>query len=132
MSITRERTKKHYLMDDSGAASESLTGKQFHFVKITASANGSATIESCDTAGEMPYGILQNAPASGAMAEISVDGINEICMAETCNTGAEITTNMSGKGIVASSGQYVRAIAREASLMGEHIISVTLVHYYKA
>lgn len=132
MAITRERTKKHYLMDDSGAASESLATKQYHFVKITPAATGSATVESCDTAGEMPYGILQNAPADGEMAEISVDGINELVMASTCNAGAELTTNMEGKGAVAASGQYVRAIAREASLMGEHIISVYLCHYYKA
>lgn len=129
MAITRERTKKDFIQDDSGEASESLANKQFHFVKITPAATGSATIEACDTAGEYAYGILQNAPASGAMAAISTTGINELVMAETCNTGAKLTTNMEGKGIVASDGQIVNAIAREACVMAEHIISVKIEHY---
>lgn len=55
-------------------AHESLTGEQYHFVTINS--DGEAEIINSETA-DYPIGILQNAPASGGIAEIMLRGVSK-------------------------------------------------------
>lgn len=50
-------------------ANEDLSSKQFHFVDLTNS-SGTAAVVACSAAGQRVAGVLQNAPASGAVAII--------------------------------------------------------------
>lgn len=65
----------------------SSTG-QFLFVKLS----GSSTIVLADTAGEAALGVLQNAPASGAIARVRVQGVSKIIAGGSLADGAIVAT----------------------------------------
>lgn len=65
----------------------SSTG-QFLFVKL----NGSSQIVLADTAGEAALGVLQNAPASGAIARVRVQGISKVIAGGSLADGAVLAT----------------------------------------
>ena len=52
-------------------AAEDLSAKQYNFVKLDA--NGKVVITAVATAGQIPIGVLQNAPESGEAAMLSVN-----------------------------------------------------------
>lgn len=58
------------LIIDSRPAGADLSTKQFHFVKN----DGSGNAVLCAAATDLPIGVLQNKPVSGAQAEITVLG----------------------------------------------------------
>lgn len=80
-------------------AGESLASYRFHFVKL----NSSGQVVHCDTVGERPLGILQNAPASGEMADVLVQpGIrSKLRVGGSVAIPNNIKTNASGRGIAA-------------------------------
>ena len=55
-------------------AGASLTAKQYYFVKLSA-AN---TVIVCSATTDVPIGVLQNAPASGAAATVCVQGVTKV------------------------------------------------------
>lgn len=67
----------------------SSTG-QFLFVKL----NGSSAIVLADTAGELALGVLQNAPANGAVARVRVQGVSKIIAGASLADGAPVATQV--------------------------------------
>jgi hypothetical protein len=65
----------------------STTGQNL-FVKL----NGSSAIVLADTAGELALGVLQNAPANGAIARVRVQGVSKIIANATLADGAVVAT----------------------------------------
>lgn len=65
----------------------STTGQNL-FVKL----NGSSAIVLADSAGEMALGVLQNAPASGAIARVRVQGVSKIIAGGTIADGSLVAT----------------------------------------
>jgi hypothetical protein len=131
MSIKVDRTKKEFNINDSALASEDLSNYQFCCVDATGSATGNMTV-GLPTAGEKVYGVLENAPDSGEIAQIVVEGICEIRANSTFNAGVELTSDGAGRVGEASSSEFVVGIAREASQSVGHAVSVLLKQYYKA
>ena len=132
MAIKVDRTKKEFNLNDSAAAAEDLSAMQFCAVRSTGGAAGSMTVSKPTGQGAIGYGILENAPASGEMAEIVREGICEWRAHSTFNAGSELTIHdTNGRCESAASGDYVMAIAREAAASAGHAVSVSLCGYYK-
>lgn len=70
------------------AGADLSTTGQYLFVKLS----GSSTIVLADTAGEAALGVLQNAPASGAIARVRVFGVSKVIAAGTLADGAVVAT----------------------------------------
>lgn len=62
------------LIDGTRKAGASLASSQFKFVKL----NTSGEVIVCAAVTDVPYGVLQNAPASGEVAEVCVIGITKV------------------------------------------------------
>lgn len=75
------------------SAGADLSAKQFYFVKISA-AN---TVVVCSAATDKPIGVLQNAPVSGASAEIVVVGVTKINADAALSAGNLIGTSGDGQ-----------------------------------
>lgn len=73
-------------------AGEDLSSKQYRFVKIS---SGKAV--ACDNATDAPIGVLQNDPASGEEAAITVVGGTKIVSSASIAAGTKIGTNNTGK-----------------------------------
>jgi len=132
VAILVDRTKKEFNLNDSAAAYEDLSTEQFTAVRANGGATGSMTVAKPTGQGAIAYAILQNAPLIGAMAELCVEGITEWRAHTTFNAGIELTVHdTNGRCNTAASGDFVFAIAREASQSAGHAISVHLCGYYK-
>lgn len=70
------------------AGADLSTTGQFLFVKL----DGSNAIVLADTAGEAALGVLQNAPASGAVARVRVQGISKVIAGGSLADGAVVAT----------------------------------------
>lgn len=62
------------ICDGSRTAGGDLSSKQYYFVKLNSS--GEVVIVAANT--DIPYGILQNAPASGGQATVALCGISKV------------------------------------------------------
>lgn len=71
-------------------AGADLSSSQFLFVKL----NGSSQIVLADTAGEAALGVLQNAPANGAIARVRVAGVSRIIAGASLADGAVVATQV--------------------------------------
>ena len=133
MAILVDRTKKEFNLNDSALASESLATEQFCCVVAGGGAAGNMTVGKCTGQGTLMTHVLENAPASGSIAQLVAEGICEIRAHGTFNAGVEVTVHDSnGRIEAAASGDFVVGIAREASQSAGQAVSVWLVHYYKA
>ena len=74
-------------------ASADLSAKQYHFVKIS----GANTVTVCAAATDVPVGILQNAPVSGAAAEVTFSGVSKVSSDEALTVGWLIGTSSDGQ-----------------------------------
>jgi len=74
-------------------ASADLSAKQFYFVKLS----GVATVTACDAATDEPLGVLQNAPASGAAANVCSIGVTKLSSNAAITAGALIGTSADGQ-----------------------------------
>lgn len=72
------------------AGADLSTTGQLLFVKL----NGSSAIVLADTAGEAALGVLQNAPASGAIARVRVAGVSKIVAGASLADGAVVATQV--------------------------------------
>ena len=77
-------------------ASASLTAKQYYFVKMS----GVNTVTVCAATTDKPIGVLQNAPASGAEAEVVCMGQTKISADGELTAGASIGTSADGQAAV--------------------------------
>jgi hypothetical protein len=80
-------------------AGEDLSAKQYFFVKISA---GKAVL--CSGATDVPIGVLQNDPASGEEASITVVGGTKIKSSASIAAGVKIGTNGDGKADAKTAG----------------------------
>lgn len=74
-------------------AAADLSTKQYYFVKIDS--NGKAAL--CAAATDKPIGVLQNTPASGEEATITVVGGTKVVASASLDEGTLIGTTSAGK-----------------------------------
>lgn len=81
-------------------AAADLSAKQYYFVKLDSA--GKAAL--CSGATDKPIGILQNAPVSGAEAEVVVSGGSKVVAGGTLDEGNSIGTDGNGKAVALTQG----------------------------
>lgn len=81
-------------------AGADLSAKQFHFVKLSAD----KTVIACSAATDKPIGVLQNAPISGAAAEVCGFGVTKLVGDADLDAGQLIGTSADGQGDVKIAG----------------------------
>jgi hypothetical protein len=74
-------------------AGEDLSSAQYKFVKI----NSSGQAVACSGATDKPVGVLQNSPASGGEASITVVGGTKVVAGASIDEGVLIGTSSTGK-----------------------------------
>lgn len=75
-------------------AGADLSEKQYHFVTLKLD----GTVEACDAETEVPIGVLQNNPVSGAECEIVIIGVTKLIAGEDLDPLDLVATNASGRG----------------------------------
>lgn len=96
-------------------AGADLSSSAFLFVKL----NGSSQVVLADTAGEAALGVLQNAPASGAIARVRVQGISKVIANATLADGALVATTVTtGRAKAAVAGTVSGSNAVGSYAMG--------------
>lgn len=106
-------------------AGADLSGAQYKFVKLNSS--GQAVV--CSGATDLPIGVLQNDPASGAEAEVLVVGGTKIIAGAAIGEGAQIGTSSAGKAAALVAGtdttKYVAgALLTESGADGDIVTAV--------
>lgn len=102
-------------------AAAALTAKQYYTV-ISA---GSGTVNVSSVQGDPIMGIIQNAPASGAAAEVDIIGQSKVILGATVADGAQVMCNSSGAAITATSGEVAFGYVPDGGDSGE-IVTVIL------
>lgn len=74
-------------------ASADLTGKQYYFVKMSAS----GTVTVCAGTTDKPIGILQNAPNTGEAAAVACAGVSKVSGDADLAYGASVGTSSDGQ-----------------------------------
>jgi len=96
-------------------AGADLSSDQYKYVKLSTT----DTVILCAAATDVPIGILQNAPASGAEATIMVTGISKVSSDAALSIGNLIGTSADGQADAKTSGsdttEYVVGVVLEAS-----------------
>ena len=133
MALKTEVPKKKQVMSTTGAAAVDLSSGQYLAVIYTGSVSaGRPTFSLPGGQGVRCAGILQENKASGELAEVMLLGTSAVVANGTFDAGAELTpAGTSGKLEAASSGDYVCAIALEASAEANHEISAQVVSPYQ-
>jgi len=102
-------------------ASADLSGKQYHFVKMS----GNNTVTVCAAITDVPIGVLQNTPTSGQAAEVCLFGITKVVADGTLAAGNVLGTSADGQAdaIVAGTDTtvYTMGIALNAASAGETV-----------
>lgn len=106
-------------------AGADLSAAQYKFVKLNSS--GQAVV--CSSATDIPIGVLQNDPASGAEAEVLVIGGTKIIAGAAIAEGAQVGTSTAGKAVALTAGtdttKYVAgALLTESGADGEIVTAV--------
>lgn len=83
-------------------AGEDMSSKQFHLVKL----NG-ANVDLCDAITDIPIGVVQNAPASGEMAEVVVIGATKVEVGADLAAGAAFGCAADAQAVAAVTTMYV-------------------------
>lgn len=116
------------VLDVSAVAAEDLTNDQFRFVVLT-----SAGVRRLNSATEVPYGILQNAPGSGMAAAIRLLGISLLEANGVLGVGDFVSAEYvdaadAGKGQSAALAlQYARGMVTEGTDEEGQLASVLLI-----
>lgn len=90
-----------YVLKVTRIAGADLTGSQYLFVK---KGTNPGEIVACTAATDVPFGVLQNAPASGAEAEVVVIGGTKIKAGAALAEDAVIGTDTSGRAVALTVG----------------------------
>ena len=92
-----------------------MSSAQYKYVKLSTT----DTVILCAAATDVPIGILQNAPASGAEATIMVTGISKVSSDAALSIGNQIGTSADGQADAKTAGsdttEYVVGVVLEAS-----------------
>ena len=81
-------------------ASADLSAKQYYFVKMSAE----NTVTVCAAVTDKPIGVLQNKPASGEQAIVTVFGVSKVSADATLAAGDVVGTSADGQGQPVSAG----------------------------
>lgn len=79
-------------LDISFVAAEDLSSHQFRFVHQATD----TTVDLLDAGTEWPIGILQNAPESGEVAVVRIDGTSKLVMNDAVAVGAKLKAEYVG------------------------------------
>lgn len=96
------------------AAGEDLSAKQYHLVKYGATKD---TVVAC-VSGDLPLGVLKNAPASGELAEVVIAGGAEVKCGGTIPVGAYVGPDNAGKAVEKTTGLGL-GVAMDAAVDGD-------------
>ena len=117
------------ILNVSHKAAEDLSSDQYRFVIL----DSSGLVQRPDSAGEIAFGILQNAPASGEAAVVMVDGISKLQVNAALAINALVSPEYvsaadAGKGKSAGTNwKATRAIVVEASSAEDDLAGVRLI-----
>ena len=120
------------LLDLSYEAAEDLSSNQYHFVVL----GSDGKLRRLDSAAEVAYGILQNAPESGEAASVRIDGISKLAVSAALTIGKfvkpeYVAEDDAGKGEDAGTDwKMARALIVEAAEAEDELASVRLVGPY--
>ena len=102
----------------SRVAGEDLSAAQYKFVKLD---NGTGNVLAVDGATDRPFGVLQNDPASGEIAEITIVGGTKVEAGGTASVGQPLFSNASavavtlGVGTTGSAAYLVGTFVEDAA-----------------
>jgi hypothetical protein len=85
----------------SFVAGADLSAKQYYFVKSNGTDN---QVIVCAAATDVPIGVLQNAPASGGVAEVCIAGITKVSSDAALTAGNRIGTSADGQAGAKTAG----------------------------
>lgn len=85
----------------SRVAGEDLSSAQYKFVKLD---NGDGTVKAVDGATDRPFGVLQNDPESGEIAEITIVGGTKVNAGGTASVGQPLFANASANAVTLGVG----------------------------
>lgn len=117
--------------DISFVAAEDLSSHQYRFVHQASN----TTVDLLDAGTEWPIGILQNAPESGEVAVVRVDGTSKLVMNDAVAVGAALKAEYvgatdNGKGDAADTDyDIVRAVCIYASGAEDDVGGVKMADY---
>lgn len=129
MTIFTEQPKKKPVIE-SFVTLVDLSASQYCFVEPVQTSSGKSTVQLPATQGNRTIGILQNKPTAGQVAEVCMEGESPLVSNGAFNNGIELMSATTGKGLAATAGNYVAAIALEASSAVGAQVLVSL-HRYK-
>ena len=114
-------------MESVDAGADLRNGGQFRFVEL----NANNQVTRCNAAKERAYGVLQNKPNSGEVAQVvKGPGGTLVEAGAALAIGDEVTTDAQGRAIKATAANdYVNGIAKEAASAAGDFISVDLTTY---
>jgi hypothetical protein len=85
----------------SRVAGEDLSAKQYHFVKLD---NGDGDAVAVSGATDRPFGVLQNSPTAGQIAEITVVGGTKIEAGGSASVGQALFASASATAVTLTFG----------------------------
>ncbi len=105
-----------------------LRTKQYHILRTSAAGvtNLASRTTAAQTAVADVSGVLLNKPNSGQAASMAVTGECKVVAGAAITQGVNVTTNASGRAIVAASGDWTIGTAQEAAGADGEVIRVLL------
>lgn len=90
----------------SRVAGEDLSTAQYKFVKLD---NGDGTVKAVDGATDRPFGVLQNSPTSGQIAEVTIVGGSKVECGGTASVGQPLFSSASATAVTLAFGTTASA-----------------------
>ena len=95
----------------SKIAGEDLTSYRYKFVKLSSDTE----VVKTDSTSDNPFGILQNAPNIGEVANVAIASSTQVVAAESLAVGNQVATDASAEGQVAVAGQFVSGVVTKTA-----------------
>jgi hypothetical protein len=85
----------------SRVAGEDLSAAQYKFVKLD---NADGTVKAVSGATDRPFGVLQNSPTAGQIAEVTIVGGSKVEAGGSASVGQALFSNASALGVTLAFG----------------------------
>jgi hypothetical protein len=85
----------------SRVAGEDLSAAQYKFVKLD---NADGTVKTVNGATDRPFGVLQNSPIAGQIAEVTIVGGSKVEAGGSASVGQALFSNASALGVTLAFG----------------------------
>lgn len=116
-------TYGHNTLDLSLVAGADLTAARFHIVKLDTQGN----VVLCNSADDLPIGILQNAPRKDEVASVRALGVSRLVAGQGVSVGAEYGTNDAGAGVAkVAAGDIVMGQVLTGTSQSGELMTVTV------